>query len=65
MVPNHMVPGTMREELVEALPPEVNAKSELVRDIAAGTNVLDFVDLKGLPTPPDNAKGQGASRKSR
>ena len=65
MVPNHMAPGTMREELVEALPPDVNTKSQLVRDVAAGTNVLDFVDLKGLPTPPEKEQSKGTSKKAR
>jgi hypothetical protein len=48
MVPDHMNPGAMREELVEALPADVNAKSTLVREIAPGTNVVDFNDLKGV-----------------
>ena len=66
MVPNHMAPGTMREELVEALPTDVNTKSQLVRDIASGSNVLDFADLKGLPTPPpEKEKSKGASKKPR
>jgi len=64
MVPNHMAPGTMREELVEALPIDVNTKSTLVRDVASGSNVIDFLDLKGLPVPPEKAKGKGAGKKS-
>jgi len=64
MVPNHMAPGTMREELVEALPPDVNVKSKMVRDVAKGSNVIDFVDLKGQPIPPSKEKGKGASQKS-
>jgi len=65
MVPNHMAPGTMREELVEALPEDVNTKSQLIRDVVAGSNVIDFVDLKGQPTPPpEAAKGKGASKRT-
>jgi hypothetical protein len=64
-VPNHMAPGTMREELVEALPVEVNTKSQLVRDVVAGTNVIDFVDLKGLPIPPATEKGKGEPKQPR
>lgn len=48
MVPNAMAPGTMREELVEALPGDVNTKSTLVREIAPGENIVDFNDLKGV-----------------
>jgi hypothetical protein len=55
-VPNHMAPGTMRDEIVEVLPAEVNTKSTLVRDVAKGTNDIDFVDLKGMPTPPETGK---------
>ena len=51
MVPNHMAPGTMREELVEALPVEVNSKSQLVREVVAGTNNIDFIDLKRAYAP--------------
>jgi hypothetical protein len=65
MVPNHMVPGTMREELVEALPADVNTKSTMVREVAAGTNDIDFVDLKGQPVPPEKAQGKGSARASR
>jgi hypothetical protein len=65
MVPNHMAPGTMREELVEALPVDVNTKSDLVRKIAAGTNDVDFIDLKGQPDPPVKAQDKGGSRKAR
>lgn len=53
MVPNYMVPGTMQPELYEVLPPDVNTKSKLVRDVADGPNVIDFVDLKGQPIPPE------------
>ena len=49
MVPNAAEPGTMREETVEGLPADVNSKSTLVRDVSQGSNVIDFVDLKGLP----------------
>ena len=49
MVPNAMGPGTMREELVEALPSDVNTDSTLVRDIAQGSNIIDFNDLNGAP----------------
>jgi hypothetical protein len=48
-VPDAMSPGAMREETVEALPPEANSKSTLVREVAAGSNVIDFPDLKGAP----------------
>lgn len=50
-VPNHMAPGTMRDELVEALGKEAHEKSTLVREVARGTNQFDF-DLKGAPEKP-------------
>ena len=50
-VPNHMAPGTMRDELVEALGKEANEKSTLVREVASGTNNFDF-ELKGAPDRP-------------
>jgi hypothetical protein len=62
MVPNYMAPGTMQPELMEALPPDVNTKSTLVRDIAAGTNVIDFADLKGQSVPPPDEKGKGKGK---
>jgi hypothetical protein len=65
MVPNHMAPGTMREELVEALPVDVNAKSKLVREVLAGTNKLDFTDLKGAPVPPAEATEEKGNKKKR
>jgi len=67
MVPNYMAPGTMQPELMEALPAEVNTKSKLVRDVTAGSNVIDFVDLKGqsIPPPDEKGKGKGASKKKK
>jgi len=47
-VPDHMAPGTMRDETVEAVPADFNTNSTLVRDIAPGSNVVDFNDLKGV-----------------
>jgi len=64
-VPNYMAPGTTMPEVMEVLPADVNVKSKLVRDVAAGANVIDFVDLKGLPIPPgpeEKGKGKGKSK---
>lgn len=47
-VPDHMAPGTMRDETVEAVPADFNTNSTLVREIAPGSNVVDFNDLKGI-----------------
>lgn len=63
MVPNHMAPGTMREELVEALPPDTNTKSKIVREVVAGSNVIDFPDLKGAPAPAKKEKGKSDASK--
>jgi hypothetical protein len=45
------VMGSAVEEEIQAVPPEFNDQSTLVREIKAGSNTLDF-DLPGLKEPP-------------
>lgn len=48
-VPNLMAPGTLVDEVVEAVPAEYNTQSTLVRTISPGHNTIDF-DLSGART---------------
>ena len=34
--------GTMEEEYIQAIPPQYNVQSTIVRDVKAGSNVFDF-----------------------
>ncbi len=47
MIPDAINPNAMMEEYVEAIPPQYNSESTLIREIAVGENRLDF-DLTGM-----------------
>jgi hypothetical protein len=51
------IPPYKVEELVPAVAPEYNEKSELVRNIRAGPNPLDF-EIKGTAYPPARPPGR-------
>lgn len=48
------LPGTMTEERVPAFPPSFNDKSDIVKDVKRGSDVIDF-DI----TLPDSGKPAG------
>jgi hypothetical protein len=41
-IPNAMAPGRFIDEQVEALPPEYNTRSTLIKQVVAGANNFDF-----------------------
>ncbi len=50
MIGNFLSPTGKSEEVVELLPADVNTESNLTREIVPGENVLDFPELKSIPT---------------
>jgi hypothetical protein len=42
MVPDASKPGSQREEVEQMIPEKYNQKSELVKDVQAGSQTIDF-----------------------
>jgi hypothetical protein len=54
-VPNPLIPDELVFEEVAVVPPKYNRDSILFREVSAGSNQIDFLDLEGIRDKPAKA----------